>query len=291
MSAPLDHPALVRPYFWMLLSSFCFALMSTLAHAAGQHCNWQVVAIARSGMALVFAASLAVSARRPVLFRYPAVLWMRSVAGSVSLLCGFYAITHMPVADALTLSNMYPLWVAMLSWPVLGDFPRAGVWFAAGCGILGVFLMQQPQLAAGGYTWLVAVCASFTSSIALLGLHRLRHIDPRAIVVHFSGVSLVFCVVALFAIPGPVTPQAPFDGTTLWTLLGIGLSATGGQLLLTKSFAEGNPAKISVIGLTQVGFAMLFDLLFWDRTFGWTTLAGIGLVVAPTAWVMLRGLA
>jgi drug/metabolite transporter (DMT)-like permease len=272
----------------MLLSSLCFAVMSTMAHAAGKSCDWQVVAIARTALALIFAAGLAFGAKRQFVFLRPAVLWMRSIAGSVSLVCGFFALTHMPVADALALTNMYPLWVAVLSWPMLGVMPRRDVWGAVGCGLLGVALIQQPQLATGNYVWLAAFLASFTSAFALIGLHKLQYIDPRAIVVHFSGVSLLFCVASLFVFPHHTSVISKFDATTLLMLLGVGVSATGGQLLLTMAFAEGDPAKISVVGLSQVGFGMLFDVAFWGRTFSSATVAGILLVVAPTAWIMLR---
>jgi hypothetical protein len=41
-----------------------------------------------------------------------------SIAGSISLVCGFYAMTHYPVSEVLTLTNMFPLWVAVLSLPL-----------------------------------------------------------------------------------------------------------------------------------------------------------------------------
>jgi drug/metabolite transporter (DMT)-like permease len=47
---------------------------------------------------------------------------------------------------------------------------------------------------------------------------------------------------------------------------------------------------VSVLGLTQVVFAMAFDVLFWHRSFDPITLAGIVLVLAPSAWVMSQSL-
>ena len=71
-------------------------------------------------------------------------------------------------------------------------------------------------------------------------------------------------------------------------LLGMGLAATIGQICLTKAFALGDPAKVSIVGLTQVGFGMLFDAAIWGRSFTPLTLSGIALIVAPTAWLLLR---
>ena len=55
----------------------------------------------------------------------------------------------------------------------------------------------------------------------------------------------------------------------------------------TKAFASGPPDKVSVVGLSQVAFGMLLDVIFWQRTFTLLTLAGIALVMAPTAWLLL----
>jgi drug/metabolite transporter (DMT)-like permease len=113
-----------------------------------------------------------------------------------------------------------------------------------------------------------------------------RQIDPRAIVVHFSAVALLFCLASLFLfdrapdLPGVLAGPAP------WMLLGVGLTATAGQLLLTRAFAAGPPARVSVIALTQVVFAMAFDVFLWERSFNPLTLVGIVLVLAPTGWLM-----
>ncbi|MGE0758417.1 MAG: DMT family transporter [Pirellulaceae bacterium] len=276
------------PYLWMLLGSFFFAVMSSLVHAAGAHCDWQVVAIARTLLALIFAALLVAGSRRGFVFLKPAMLWIRSIAGSISLVCGFYALARMPVADVLTLTNMFPLWVAVLSWPLLGAAPPRDVWLAVICGIGGVALIQQPHFGSGDYAWMVALAASFTSGVAMIGLHRLHHIDARAIVVHFSAVSLAFCIGALFLFPRAAPVVSSLTPITLLLLLGVGASATVGQLLLTVAFAHGDPARVSVVGLCQVGFAMVFDHLFWGRSFSAATLSGMALILFPTAWMMLR---
>ena len=82
--------------------------------------DWQWIAIARAGLAMTFAATMATGRAKQLVFFRPRKLWMRSIAGSISLVCGFYAMTHYPVSEVLTLTNMFPLWVAVLSLPLLG---------------------------------------------------------------------------------------------------------------------------------------------------------------------------
>lgn len=288
------------PYLWMLLGAMAFAGMAFLTADLRNEFDWQWIAIARSGLAMLFAAILVVVGGAKFAFLRPRTLWMRSLAGSVSLVCGFYAMTHYDVSVVLTLTNMYPLWVAVLSWPLLGHVPSPDTWLAAAIGVVGVCLLSA-SVAAGNPSALsatnamssaiaiaAALVSAFTSAIALIGLHRLKEIDSRAIVTHFSLVSLLACVAALFVFADEIpTRQVTTSGMS--ALVGVGLFATAGQLFLTKAFSTGLPARVSVIGLSQVGFAMLLEMIFHGRSFSSLTLVGMVLIIAPTAWVLGRG--
>jgi drug/metabolite transporter (DMT)-like permease len=280
----------MQPYFWMLWGAIAFAFMGAFAHAAGEYCDWQLIAISRSLLALLIAGALALHKKTPLVFFRPWTLWMRSIAGSLSVMFNFYALSRLPVADALTLTNMFPVWIAVLSRPMLGHAPDKEVWLSVLCGITGVVIMQQPYLADGNLGTVAAVAGSFTSAVALIGLHRLKGISPKAIVVHFSTVSVLFLIAAFFLFPSGQSLAARLD--LRWPapalLLGVGVAATCGQLLLTRAFGAGAPAKVSVIGLSQVGFAMIFDVVFWDRSFELQTLFGMLLVMGPSAWLILR---
>jgi drug/metabolite transporter (DMT)-like permease len=276
------------PYFWMICGSVSFAVMSTQVHALRESCDWRAIASVRAGLALIFAVALAVGTGVRLVVLRPRILWMRSLAGSISLICNFYAMTRLPVAAVLVLANMFPIWVALLSWPLERKRPSLLVWLSVACGMLGVCLLRPPEFQGEPFAVIVAVAASFFTAIAMMGLHRLHDIDPWAIVVHFSGVSLLFCLGSLFAskLDHPLPSFA--DSTTLGMLLGIGITATVGQLFLTKAFAAGPPAKVAVVGLTQVVFAMVLEVMLLNQSYDPTSMAGMALVMAPTAWLMMN---
>ena len=76
------------------------------------------------------------------------------------------------------------------------------------------------------------------------------------------------------------------DARTLLLLLGVGVAATLGQMCVTRAFTSGQPERVSVVGLMQIVFALGLDLLFEGPHVQAITLAGIALVLAPTAWMM-----
>lgn len=272
----------------MLGGSLAFATMAALARALEGRCDWLVVAMCRTGLAMVFAVILAKAARARLVCWRPRTLWVRSLAGSISLVCTFYALPRMDVTDLLTLTNVFPLWVTLLSWPLYDETPTLKIWLCLAAGLTGVVLVQQPQFAAGNFISLVALASSVSTAVAMLGLHQLKEIDPRAIVVHFSTVGLLACSILFPWLAGSKPSQGLADPVALVMLLGVGATATVGQVLLTKAFAAGPPSKVSVVGLAQVAFAVVYDKVFWGKSFAPQTMLGMALVLAPTAWLMLR---
>src|SRR5690349_8608455 len=101
----------------MLFGSLAFSGMGTMTQLAGRGCTWQTVAVVRAVIPLVVIAVWARLGGARLVVLGPPILWMRSLAGSCSLVATFYVLQKLPLTDVYTISNMFPLWVALLSWP------------------------------------------------------------------------------------------------------------------------------------------------------------------------------
>ena len=279
----------IAPYLWMLVGAFAFTVMSTLAHLVRDRFPWQAIAIGRSSVPFVLTGLSALLTGGQLVVLGPRALWLRSLAGSTSLICTFYALTRLPVADALTLTNLFPIWVALLSWPLLNQRPGAFVWGCVVSAVCGVVLIQQPHSPDGNLATFTALVASFTSALAMIGLHRVQGVDTRAIVWHFSAVSLIFAGLAMGLLERGMPVEAQPQTWVSWLeLFGVGASATIGQVCLTKAFTLGVPSRVAVVGLSQVGFALIFELMLERRDYNKASLFGMLLVLAPTAILLLR---
>src|SRR5499426_1354966 len=274
-------------YLHMLSASLAFAVMAAFSHRAGESCDWQLVVVARAVVAFFFAAIIARAGRVKLVWRGSPTLWVRSVAGSTAMLCNFYALAHLPVSDTLTLMNTSPIWVTLLLWLIFGQRPTKGIICAVGASVAGIALIQQPHFQRGKFACLMAVCGAFCTSIAMLGLNRLKHLDPRAIVVHFSGVASVATVVFLLLTDRKDYSTRLGDKSVLPLLLLVGAAGVAGQIGMTRAFAKGPASRISVIALSQILFGLGFDVLFWNRSVNLISLLGMALVIAPTAWIIL----
>ena len=282
------------PYLWMVSGCIAFTVMCNftfaLVHisAIGLSLDWQIIAFFRAFLVFLFSLALAIAFRINPVVMWPRSLWLRSIAGSLSLVFSFYALTKLQLSLVLTVTNMFPLWVALLSWPMLKKIPSISDWVAVCMGIIGVGLIQKPNLSDNYLAIASAIIASFFTALAMIGLHKIKGIPTQAIVVHFSGVATALCLLILPFAPNVGTTIAGMDFKILLLLLGVGISATIGQNFLTLAFSSGAPTKISVVGLSQVVFAVIGDMLFWHKALGITELIGILLILLPTGWVMLK---
>jgi drug/metabolite transporter (DMT)-like permease len=272
----------------MLCGSFSFTIMAELAHVLTRESDWQTVAVFRAGLVAAFAAIMAWVAGAKLVF-WPWRLWVRSIAGSGSMLCTFYAFGKLPTSDVVTLTNTFPIWVAIFSWPLFGHLPDRNMLIAILIGVAGVALVEHPHLESGNLGVAFALAAAALTAVAMLGLHSLGNLDPRAIVVHFSAVATVFCLTAFLIGPRDRDFAKVLESAMLLKLLAMGLTALIGQMFLTLAFKAGAPAKVSVIGLTQIVFALVFDAWYFGREVNDArTLIGTALVIAPTAWLLTQ---
>jgi drug/metabolite transporter (DMT)-like permease len=282
----------------MLTGCAAFTAMNTLVKELSDDCDWPVIALFRTGLAFLFAAALALAGGAQLVILRPRFLWTRSLAGSISLLCCFFAITRTgPVSNILAITNIFPIWVALLAWPMLGIKPGWSILISVATAVAGVLLIRAPAGTEGAalldfhdettQATLFALLASVSTAVAMLGLNRLHWIDTRAVVAHFSGVSFVACAAALVVAEPRRGPGGLAVPGTLAMLVAVGVVATVGQICLTKAFTIGNPAKVSVVGLTQIVLTLLVDVCLFGERFTPLNLLGIALVMLPTAWVML----
>lgn len=279
----------------MLVGSIFFAIMALLAESLKEQFSYPWITMVRSGVATVLAITLAIAAGAKLVFLKPTTLWVRSISGWASMICGFYAMTHYDVEIVLALTNMYPLWVAILSWPLLGVLPSGKTWIALTISCLGMWLVYASSIATNTLPSSfstpktaipMAILAGMLSGVALINLHRVKHIDTRAVVAHFSGVATTCSLVVWLVVPVSA-PIRLIDSASIVRLIGVGLAATVGQLCLTKAFASGSPARVSVVGLSQVVVAALVKWLMEQRVPTAGSIFGMTLVVASTIWVIM----
>jgi drug/metabolite transporter (DMT)-like permease len=188
--------------------------------------------------------------------------------------CFFFAIAHMPLADAMLLKLSAPLFIPVVALLWLGEAVAPRVRLALMLGFLGVALILRPDPGEISPVALVAVLGGLFAAVAKVTVRRLGRTEPTTrIVFYFALTGAAFSSVPLIWYW-----QTPSPYAVGW-LLAVGGFATLGQLLLTRGFALAPAARMGAFGFFSVVFGALLGWLFWDEMLRWTTALGSVLVI------------
>jgi drug/metabolite transporter (DMT)-like permease len=256
---------------FMVLAAALFAGMNVMARKGAVTLPWQEIAAARF---LIGVPMMAVIARRrghALLVLHQGLAWRRTLFGTVAAGCTFFALAapDMAVGDAVSLLSLSPLFVALLSGPMLGERLRPGTTFALGLSLSGVLLIVRPSFASALVPSAVALSGALSSGTAMIFLRRVGPEEsPEAIVLHFAA----FASVAFVALSLPVA-RLP-DAHSASFLLLTGLLGNAAQLAMTRAYALGNAARMSAIGYVGVVFTRLFAVPLFGEIPGPSALLG-----------------
>ncbi len=277
-----------KAVLWMTVGGFAFATMGALTHELGSYCDWLLIAFFRMLISFIITLALALRAGiNPFLFTNW-TLWLRSLVGSSAMLATFYALTKLPISEVAVITETRPIWVALVAGYILGETSGKKIWLSIIFGMVGVILVEHPRILEQNFAGLLAVYAAFGGAVVMICLRKLKSLDLRVIVTHFSGTATIITLITIFSVRGEVDLSVFENTTIILMLLGVGIFGTIGQLTMTKAFSIGEAPSVASAGFIKVGFAAGYDLLIWKYIFDVPTIIGMILILGSTGWLFSR---
>lgn len=267
----------------MVVSTFAFALMAISIRAASKTTSTAEIAFFRNLFGLLCLLPLVLRPGKPFprTRRLPRYL-ARTTVGLCSMLCGFWAIAHLPLSQAVSLSYSTPLFTTIAAALWLGETVRMRRWGAVLAGFVGVLVVLRPG-ADFNPGMLVALLAAVTAAVVALQLKELSRIDPADTVVFYTYAFWV----PLSLVPALFQWQWP-HGREWWPLLATGLFGTFGQLFWTRALRIGEVSALQPISFMQLPLVVaLAWWLFDERADRWTLL-GAAIIFAANAYIAHR---
>ena len=263
---------------WMVAAGLSFALMGVIVNlAASQFSAAELVfyrAIMQMAVAWGVLASAGVSVRTTKLGMHV----HRGVAGFVSLFMFFYALTTLPVATAMTLNYMSPLWLALLLTGIARERPGTRLVVTVLLGFAGCVMLLRPTLSAG-QIWpaTIGMVSGVISAVAYWNVRELvRAREPVARVVFYF---------ALFAVLGSLVWMAPQEWhpitiANIWMLAGVGIFGSSGQLAMTRAYGRGSTLVTAALSYSGIVFSALLGVLVGHDALPLIAWLGIALIIA-----------
>lgn len=273
---------------WMLFASFAFAAMGAAVKMASEFYSTSELLMYRGLVGTVML--LAMVRHQGGSLRTPfarAHIW-RSVVGVVSLWLWFFAIGSLPLATAVTLNYMAPIWIAawmfLLGWWTGTKHAEWPLVLAIGMSFLGVTLVLQPAVESNQWIGgLAGIASSVISAMAYMQVRKLGQMgEPEYRVVFYFSLSTT-----LAGLAGTVAGDGPRDAvfhSHTWPsfalLMAIGFSGLLAQMAMTRAYRVGKVLVVANLQYTGIVFSSLWGLVLWNDSFDWHVWLGIGVILA-----------
>ncbi|ENI8074628.1 DMT family transporter [Vibrio vulnificus] len=266
---------------YMILSALGFALMSASVKYVSVHGIplFEIVA-ARALVSLIISYLDVKRKGISVWGNNKRWLFARGSVGTLALMCVYYAVTALPLAEATILQYVHPVFTALLAVLFLKERVQPATLACIVLCLLGVFTMVYPSFDASGVGELpmlsvgIALLGAFGSSIAYVIVRKLsRTEDSSVIIFYFPLVALPVSAMLIgddFVVP---------DVALILVLILVGIFTQIGQFGLTKAMQTQTAGNASAYSYVQIVFSALLGVVLFNEVPSIWTLLGGSLIV------------
>ncbi len=272
-----------RAVLLMFASACLFGCMAVVIRLASAQLHPFEIAFFRNLFGLMFALPLLLKHGPGLLKTSKLPLYLfRSTIGIVSMLCGFWAIVNLPLAQAVSLSYSTPLFVTIGAVLVLGEVVRARRWTAVALGFVGVILIVQPGSAFSPGVLVALLAAALSAAVAISIKFLSRTEKPDAIVLYTT-----LLWVPLSLLPALWVWENPEGMTWLWIVLA-GFFGTAGHMCWARALKLGDASMLTPISFLQVPIVATAGYVLFDERLDVWIGVGAGVIFAANAYIAHR---
>ena len=284
MTSPPERSERDRAIGLIILAFAFFAMLDACAkYLSGWHSIFQIVWARYVGhflfAMLIYALLGGAGTWRS---RRPALQIVRSGLLLAATALNFIALQYLQLAETSAISFTIPIWVALLSAPLLGERIDFSGWAAIVVGFIGVLIIVRPG--SGFFHWAILLSLSVAIIVAFyqIATRKLAGVDSSHTTQLYTA--LVGTIV--------VSPIVPFywvtpEGSQLWAMIGIGVLGGAGHYLLIISHRWAPAPVLAPFWYTQIIWMILIGYLVFSDLPDFWTLVGAAIVVA-SGWYLIK---
>ncbi|TIR28347.1 MAG: DMT family transporter [Mesorhizobium sp.] len=217
----------------------------------------------------------------------------RGVVGVCAMGLGFFALTRLPLPEAITLNYAQPLLVVVFSSIFLGEAIRVYRWSAVAVGLVGVLVILWPELTLLGsgaalgdqevLGVIAALVAAAISAVAMLLVRNLVQSEPTATIVLWFSVTA--SVLALLSLPFGWQALTPAQAGLL---IAAGFCGGLAQILMTAAYRHAEASVVAPFEYTSMLLGIAVGYLAFGDVPTVHMLVGGTIVVAAGIFIIWR---
>lgn len=276
---------------WMLFATFAFAIMGVCVKLASETYSVAELVLYRGTIGVIFTWVLIRHRGGSLKTRF---IWQhlwRCVIGVSALWLWFIAIGLLPLATAMTLNYMAPIWISAIlffaAWRIGKRRFEWGLAAAIIASFIGVTLLLRPAIHHD--QWLggaFGIGSGVLSALAYLQVRKLGQWgEPESrVVFYFSAAGLIAgllgCLFGSGLHGAPIHLWRTHTAGGMTLLLSIGVLAAMAQMAMTRAYHLGNTLVTANLQYTGIVFSSIWGIIIWNDALGLPGWLGIGIILA-----------
>jgi drug/metabolite transporter (DMT)-like permease len=272
----------------MLLSTMVFAIQDGVSRHLASNYSVLTVVMIRYWFFAAFVMALSMrhkgGLRRVARSRHPWFQIFRSVLLVAEICLTVLSFVLLGLIETHAVFSVYPLLIAALAGPVLGEYVGWRRGLAILVGLVGVLVILRPGIRVFSIEAAVPLVAAFMFALYGLMTRRAARFDSSATSFFYTGVAGAVAITLV----GPFF-WTPIRGAADWSWMALlcGLAVLG-HFLLIKAYSVAEAGTIQPFAYFQLVFVTILGLtLFHERPDAWT-IAGGALILAAGLYTLIR---
>ena len=261
-ASPAPAANRTKGILFILSAAFFFSLMTVFVRLSGDVPTMQKAFFRNIVAAFLAAFILMRSGEKFYIPRTSLMdMFLRCSIGTMGILCNFWAVDHMRIADANILNKLSPFFAILMSIFILKERPNRVEWLSVLLAFIGAAFVAKPGAGIASFPALVAILGGFTAGTAYTYVRKLGLSGVKGPVIVFS-----FSVFStLILLPNILLNYHPMSVRQFIFLVLAGCSAAFAQLSVTAAYQNAPARDISVFDYSQVVYAAMFGFLLWGE--------------------------
>lgn len=271
----------------MLTTTLVFAAQDGISrHLASTYNTWLVVMIRYwffAAFVVVIAGRQAGGVRNAARTEQPLLQIFRGLLLAAEICIAVYGFTLLGLVESHAVFACYPLLIAALSGPVLGERVGWRRWLAIALGFVGVLIILQPG--SGVFDPVAVIPLVSALMFALYGLltRFAARKDPTATSFFYTGTAGAVVMTA-----AGIWFWEPMSGPDYGWMLALCLTGVGGHWLLIKCYEVAEASAVQPFAYFQLVFASLVGLVVFDEMLRTNVILGAMLIVGAGVFTLWR---
>ncbi|MBW4709428.1 DMT family transporter [Roseobacter sp. YSTF-M11] len=271
----------------MLLTTIVFALQDGISRHLAAEYNVYLVVMVRywffAAFVIVIAQRNAGSIRAAAHTRQPVLQAFRGVLLALEVCVMVTGFTLLGLVESHAVFACYPLLVAALSGPVLGESVGWRRWAAIAVGLVGVIIILQPGMSVfDPFATVPLIAAMMFALYALLTRYVARQ-DNTATSFFWTGVAgaIMMTVIGIWY----WEPMTGVDWMWMATLCVTGVT---GHWLLIRCYEAAEASAVQPFAYFQLVFAAAIGIALFGETIRPNVALGVAIIVAAGLFTLWR---